>query len=135
MFLVQPLWFFLGNMNLIKRLLDTKFPRVSEPTIIIPWMVLQELDVSLHKTNLGKEKSRQPVKFIYSLLSTKHPRVKGQKASEAAISKLKFDELVADDSILNCVFQMQKNNDIVVSITLNPIKITYAWFPRVVIIL
>lgn len=78
-------------------------------------MVLQELDVGSHKRGKSQDEMRRPIRFIYTLLSTKHERVKAQKAAEAAISKLKFDEIVADDSILGCALQNQKANNAVVS--------------------
>jgi hypothetical protein len=78
-------------------------------------MVLQELDANLHLKKSRWSKARPAVDFIHSLLVKRHPRVRGQRASEAALSKLKFDELVADDSILNCAFQMHKSSNMVVS--------------------
>lgn len=86
--------------------------------IVIPWMVLQELDVGLHqkaKPGQSLAQMRRPVQYIHSLLASNHPKIKGQKAYEAAISKLKFDEIVADDSILNCAVQNLKINTTVVS--------------------
>lgn len=78
-------------------------PGLAHVTVIIPWMVLQELDHNIHR----KTKStafRTAAKFIHSLLSAKNPRVKGQRATEAIIGK-EFTELMADDSILNCAMQ------------------------------
>lgn len=72
--------------------------------MIIPWMVLQELDYKIHSNKTG---FRGAAKFIHSLLSNNHPRVKGQKATDAIIGN-DFNELMADDSILNCAIKCSK---------------------------
>lgn len=75
--------------------------------IIIPWMVLQEIDRK-NKNDPCKTASFQKASsYIYNLLNSKHPRVKGQKADEAIIG-IEFTELMADDSILNCAIQYSK---------------------------
>lgn len=108
---------FVDCLALLRNLIDTQFSKVSFPTIIIPWMVLQELDHLSHNNDsaTAKKHIRPAVNTIHSFLSTRHPRVRGQKASEALISKHKFDELFADDSILNCVMQLQSSNTLAVS--------------------
>ncbi|XP_021948746.1 transcriptional protein SWT1 isoform X2 [Folsomia candida] len=105
----------INNLGLIETIVNKDF---AKPVIIvIPWMVLQELDVGLHqkaKPGQSLAQMRRPVQYIHSLLASNHPKIKGQKAYEAAISKLKFDEIVADDSILNCAVQNLKINTTVI---------------------
>jgi len=114
-------WLLLGCLRLMRNLVDSQFSKVAFPTIVIPWMVLQELDYLMHNNSSTTVKTniRPAVNMIHSFLSNRHPRVKGQRAAEALISKHKFDELVADDSILNCAIQLKSSNAYVVSVSVS----------------
>lgn len=95
---VDVVLLFLGHPDLLKNLLNTDFEKVSYPTIIIPWMVLQELDVLIKiprqsgnaagseriRAFANKKSTNEPrksVSFIYDLLSSRHPRVRGKQLS------------------------------------------------------
>ena len=94
------------------QLLEAKFENYLQPTIVIPWMVLQELDGSKGRTVAGNN-SRSAINLIHKLLSTRHPRVKGQKASDAAKVMPGYDR-IEDDSILQCAEQCQSAENVVV---------------------
>jgi len=81
----------------------------TRPLLIIPWLVLQEIDVKIHRESVNQPATgfRKAAKFIHKLLSNKTPKVKGQKATEALMG-MEFNELMADDSILNCAIQYNK---------------------------
>lgn len=70
-------------------------------------MVLQEIDHKIHQKSEKNSGFRGAAKFIHNLLSKDHPRVKGEKATEAIIGN-DFNELMADDSILNCAMKCSK---------------------------
>lgn len=74
--------------------------------ILIPWMVLQEIDYNIHKFKDTEKRKlfQNAAHHIHALLSRKDKRVRGQRAVEALIG-IEFNELNADDSILNCVIQ------------------------------
>ena len=87
-------------------------------SLVIPWMVLQELDslkdavkrtheqtnedgVAVSSQNLSVL-ARKAIGFIGGCLDGKHPRVKGQSAVEAATPIPGFAEENNDDSIIHC---------------------------------
>ena len=90
-------------MGLLQQLLNTPFEELTYPLLVIPWMVLQELD-GLMKGN-RKGLAQIGVKYIDGLLSSKHPRVCGQKPSEVALGQDKFQGTNEDDTILQCAVQ------------------------------
>ncbi|ODM90368.1 Transcriptional protein SWT1 [Orchesella cincta] len=99
----------IDSQDSIKRLIQLEYQQGIRPLLIIPWMVLQEIDFKTkrHTNSSSFNGFRSANKFIHSLLSSKTPNVKGQKATEAIIG-MEFNELMADDSILNCAIQYSK---------------------------
>ncbi len=85
-------------------------------------MVLQEIDHKIHTKSINSE-FRDGAKFIHSLLSKNHPRVKGEKASDAVIGN-DFNELMADDSILNCAIKCSKLTQ-VKAVRIHPIFVCF----------
>ncbi|CAG7817419.1 unnamed protein product [Allacma fusca] len=101
-------------LPLIRELLSTKFHRYSQPVVVIPWMVLQELDIH------GKHprgSSRTAIHFIHQNLCANNPKIKGQKASDAIVTDPSYNRLNADDSILQCALQCQNEHTTVVLLT------------------
>lgn len=93
------------------QLLEAKLQNYLQPTILIPWMVLQELDGN--KGRMPGSNGRSAINLIHKLLSMRHPRVKGQKASDAAQVVPGYDR-IEDDSILQCAEQCQSADATVV---------------------
>ena len=100
--------------------MNTDFEKVSYPTIIIPWMVMQELDLVGKQARPSNSRSsdklntslaaRKSISFIHDLLDSKHPRVRGQKAFDAALAQEQFKAENADDRILQCALQCVQNS-------------------------
>jgi len=109
-FIVPDTNIWIGCSDLIKTLLSTEFIKGSLPTIIIPWMVLQELDLKKGNSQRGQKQLQSATRFMHDLLLKKHPRVIGQRASEAASSEKKFEPKNADDQILLCALQCSDRN-------------------------
>jgi len=108
----------LGHLKFVAELKDYPIPGVGAPILLIPWMVLQELDslkdaVNRRHTQVNddgvEEKSeklnilaRQAIKFISNCLKVDHPRVKGESVIEAGTPITGFTEESNDDSIIHC---------------------------------
>jgi len=90
----------LGSRGLIEQLLNANFEQVGNPQLLIPWMVLQELDGLMKGPRKGV--AQICVRYIDELLSSKHQRVRGQKPTEVTLAQEKFIGSNEDDSILQC---------------------------------
>jgi hypothetical protein len=109
-YLVLDTNIWIGHSDLIKTLLDTEFIKGSLPVVVIPWMVLQELDEKKgndrkNKRPIEEKGAQSATKFMHELLLKRHPRVIGQRASEAANSEKEFEPRNPDDQILLCALQ------------------------------
>lgn len=80
--------------------------------LFIPWQVLHELD---HLKDKGKSSiqplARRAINFLHDMFSAKHPRVRGQKISEAT----KDASNCADNNILQSSLQLKEQGFDVVS--------------------
>ncbi|KAF5280528.1 hypothetical protein FQR65_LT00279 [Abscondita terminalis] len=102
---------FVSQLDVIIRLLEIKVNDVTSPIVLIPWIVIQELDFLKDSRTNGKLKkqSQKAVHFINEKLSTKHPRVKGQSVRDAA--QQNFSSKNADDAILHCCLQVAEKHN------------------------
>ncbi|XP_046387743.1 uncharacterized protein LOC124157223 isoform X2 [Ischnura elegans] len=103
----------ISHLKYVKELSQREYEALGRPILVIPWMVLRELDTL--KGGLRGTKSRNPAleskarsasHFINSCFSSHHPRVKGQSALEDREHCIEID--VPDDSILNCCLHLQR---------------------------
>ncbi|KAK4876931.1 hypothetical protein RN001_009437 [Aquatica leii] len=97
---------FISHLDVIGKVLGIKVNGVAAPIILIPWIVIQELDFLKESRTDSKlkRKSQSAIHFINDKLSKKHPQVKGQSVRDAA--KQNFSSKNADDSILHCCLQI-----------------------------
>ncbi|KAF5288226.1 hypothetical protein FQA39_LY03994 [Lamprigera yunnana] len=116
---------FISHLDIVAKLLTLKINGVVAPIVLIPWIVIQELDFLKECTSEKKLKrySQAAIRFINEKLSQKHPQLKGdevliyyantvnflgQSIQEAT---QQFPTKNADDSILYCCMQiMEKEN-------------------------
>ncbi|KAK5642349.1 hypothetical protein RI129_008516 [Pyrocoelia pectoralis] len=122
-FIVVDTNVFLSNLDLVNELLDFKInvSGVSNPCIMIPWIVIQELDYlkdSDRQSNINNS-AQNAIKFINEKLAKKDPQVKGQSVRDAADQN--FTSKNADDAILFCCLQIQdrQHNSILLSNDIN----------------
>ncbi|XP_012553626.1 transcriptional protein SWT1 isoform X1 [Hydra vulgaris] len=113
----------LAHLKFVSELKDFPFPGVGTPILIIPWMVLQELDslkdavnrthteenadAEVQKTKLNIL-ARQAIHFLNKCFEGEHPRVKGESVIEAGLAIEGFTELTNDDSIIHCALALKK---------------------------
>lgn len=97
---------FLLDIPFLTQLRDAVFEDFGRVTIVVPWMVIQELDYmkeSNNRNSLSKG-ARRAVNFINDQLTRKHPQFKGQTVLEASNQDLSSKN--ADDGILFCCLQL-----------------------------
>ncbi|XP_069670280.1 transcriptional protein SWT1 [Periplaneta americana] len=104
-FIVLDTNILLSSLTYVEELRDTNFKGLGFPILIIPWQVLQELDILKDQRGGVKNSSvtaraRKAVSFLHSNFVTKHPRVRGQSALDAFPQDFKME--VPDDAILQC---------------------------------
>ncbi|XP_072130105.1 uncharacterized protein swt1 isoform X4 [Mobula birostris] len=101
---------FISHLNFIVNLRDHGVSGVGFPILVIPWVVLQELD-SLKNGKLSggvNRKAVPAVHFVYSCFKGRHPHVWGQSMQQAAQKFCGLREENNDDRVLQCCMQYQQ---------------------------
>ncbi|XP_078350635.1 uncharacterized protein LOC144635377 isoform X2 [Oculina patagonica] len=118
----------LSHLKLISELKDFPIEGVARPVLVIPWIVIQELDslksdswrikrgklVSTATKKNGKfgvdTLARQAVRFLHLCFESNHPRVRGQTVSEARemMDNCSIEDPNNDDKILQCCLLFQR---------------------------
>lgn len=107
-FLVMDTNVFLSHLKGVERLLEKGFPHIGQPILVVPYIVLQELDRIKHREQ-GKPLSTaasQSIRFLNEHLKRRDPRVKGQSTVEATVHLVPVEN--PDDHIINCCFQVRQ---------------------------
>ncbi|KAI0228049.1 Paired box protein Pax-6 [Lamellibrachia satsuma] len=116
----------IDNLNHIDDLKDEMFTSVGQPHLVIPWVVLQELDTL--KDNRGNRvsaltmmKAKVAVNALNDWFEAKHPRVIGQTPAESCVRLGGLDVRCNDDLLLQCCLQYQQKyaDSIVILLTLD----------------
>ncbi|KAJ8039195.1 Transcriptional protein SWT1 [Holothuria leucospilota] len=108
---------FLSHLSFVEELRDENITGFGRPMLIIPWIVLHELDSlkegkasdlkDIRKRFKGSvvNKAKSAVHFINSCLTNKHPRVQGQSIQECSKKDRDIYTRSNDDKILQCCLQ------------------------------
>ncbi|TRZ02410.1 hypothetical protein DNTS_034466 [Danionella cerebrum] len=99
----------LSHLDYVKKIRSHGLSALGFPTLLIPWVVLQELD-HLKGGKLSTsvaDKARPAVNFIYSCLKNQEPRLKGQSMQQASQAVCGLTGLNNDDRVLQCCLQYQ----------------------------
>lgn len=110
LFIVVDTNIFLNHLKYIKRITELVFTDYGYPLIIIPWVVIQELD-SLKNNRNAKNvlyKATEAVHFVFRKLKSGHPRIRGQTAAEASFCENNLNAECNDDKILQCCIQLSQ---------------------------
>ncbi|KAK3586723.1 hypothetical protein CHS0354_017521 [Potamilus streckersoni] len=110
---------FMDHLSFISDLKDQALEGFGRPILIIPWIVLQELDAlkgdggNCRKgiPNLSlqtQRKARKPVQFLNNVFQAKHPCIVGQTPKESSEAAQVFKAECNDDRILQCCMQCQR---------------------------
>uniref|UniRef100_UPI00398E3DE4 transcriptional protein SWT1 isoform X2 n=1 Tax=Pristiophorus japonicus TaxID=55135 RepID=UPI00398E3DE4 len=101
---------FISYLKFIMTLKDHGVSGVGFPILVIPWVVLQELD-SLKNGKLSggvNRKAIPAVQFVYSCFKSRHPHVWGQSMQQAAQKFCGLRDENNDDRVLQCCMQYQQ---------------------------
>ncbi|XP_069497461.1 transcriptional protein SWT1 isoform X2 [Ambystoma mexicanum] len=100
----------IGHLDFIKALKTMELPGFGKPVLIIPWVVLQELDYMKNGKLLQtvKHKAIPAVQFIYVCLKKQDPQLWGQSMQQASQKMYGLTAENNDDRVLHCCIQFQK---------------------------
>ncbi|XP_066533809.1 transcriptional protein SWT1 isoform X2 [Hoplias malabaricus] len=99
----------LSHLDFVKKMISHGLGALGFPTLLVPWVVLQELD-SLKSGKLSQNvehKARPAVHYIYSCLKNQVPRLWGQSMQQASQASCGLDVVNNDDRVLHCCLQFQ----------------------------
>ncbi|XP_030061575.1 transcriptional protein SWT1 [Microcaecilia unicolor] len=100
----------LSHLQFIEKLKTGGIPGIGTFVLIIPWVVLQELDYMKHGKLLEhmKNKAIPAVHFIYNSLKKQDSRLWGQSMQLASEKIYGLSNTNNDDRVLQCCLQYQK---------------------------
>ncbi|XP_061096645.1 transcriptional protein SWT1 isoform X2 [Conger conger] len=99
----------LSHLDFVKKMRTHGLGALGFPHILIPWVVMQELD-SLKQGKLSssvEHKARPAVHYIYTTLKNQEPRLWGQSMQQASQRICGLDAESNDDRVLHCCLQYQ----------------------------
>ncbi|XP_053087665.1 transcriptional protein SWT1 isoform X1 [Pangasianodon hypophthalmus] len=97
----------LSHLDFVKRIRSHGLGALGFPTLLVPWVVLQELD-SLKSGKLSKNvesKARPAVDYIYTSLKNQEPRLWGQSMQQMSQAACGLNSVNNDDRVLQCCLQ------------------------------
>ncbi|XP_056337392.1 transcriptional protein SWT1 isoform X2 [Danio aesculapii] len=99
----------LSHLEFVKKIRSCGFGGLGFPTLLIPWVVLQELDYlkSGKLSSKVEDKARPAVHYIYSCLKNQEPRLMGQSMQLASQADCGPGVVNNDDRVLQCCLQYQ----------------------------
>lgn len=100
----------LSHLVYVKNIVSRGLGGVGSLVVLVPWVVLQELD-SLKKgrqTGCVAHKAIPAISFIYDSLKNKESRLWGQSMQQAAESENGLNAQNNDDRVLQCCLQYQQ---------------------------
>uniref|UniRef100_A0AAR2JLB7 Transcriptional protein SWT1 n=1 Tax=Pygocentrus nattereri TaxID=42514 RepID=A0AAR2JLB7_PYGNA len=109
LFIVLDTNVLLSHLDFVKKMRSHGLGALGFPTLLVPWVVLQELD-SLKSGKLSREvehKARPAVHYIYSCLKSQEPRLWGQSMQQASQASCGLGVVNNDDRVLQCCLQYQ----------------------------
>ncbi|XP_031431209.1 uncharacterized protein swt1 [Clupea harengus] len=100
----------LSHLDLVKKIRSHGLGSLGFPTVLIPWVVLQELDAIKNGklTNAVTRRATPAVNYIYCCLKNQEPRLTGQSMQQASLALCGLKTENNDDRVLQCCLQYQK---------------------------
>ena len=78
----------ISHLQFLVELKDYAIKGVGRPVLVIPWIVMQELDALKTRDNASlASKAKKAIDLLHSCFSANHPRVRGQTMEEVHIVK------------------------------------------------
>ncbi|CAI8012595.1 Transcriptional protein SWT1 [Geodia barretti] len=98
----------LSHLNFLEELKDYAIKGVGKPVLVIPWIVMQELDK--HKSRGNDRlagKARKAIRLLFSCFTSNHHRVRCQTMEETQTEVNNVSIANNDDRILHCCLLYQ----------------------------
>ncbi|GAB1607423.1 transcriptional protein SWT1-like [Argonauta hians] len=98
------------GLSVVEKLRDGFYSDIeNSPFIVVPWVVMQELDALKSKSKTKSAvHAQRAISFLFCCFNSKHPRVIGQTSREAMEQDCVFVVENNDDKVLQCCMQFQK---------------------------
>lgn len=97
----------LSHLSFLVELKDFAIKGVGRPILVIPWIVMQELDALKTSSSKVSSKAREAITFLHNCFSVGHPRVRGQTMEEVQTEMENIAIENNDDRILHCCLLYQ----------------------------
>ncbi|XP_055799662.1 transcriptional protein SWT1 isoform X2 [Salvelinus fontinalis] len=100
----------LSHLDFVKKMRSHGLGALGLPTVLIPWVVLQELDSLKNRKRLSSSVAHlatPAVHYIYTCLKSQEPRLWGQSMQQASQSSQGLNAENNDDRVLQCCLQYQ----------------------------
>uniref|UniRef100_A0A8C8LZH9 Transcriptional protein SWT1 n=1 Tax=Oncorhynchus tshawytscha TaxID=74940 RepID=A0A8C8LZH9_ONCTS len=101
---------FLSHLDFVKKMRSHGLGALGLPTVLVPWVVLQELDSLKNRKRLSSSVAHlatPAVHYIYTCLKSQEPRLWGQSMQQASQSSQGLNAENNDDRVLQCCLQYQ----------------------------
>lgn len=72
----------ISHLHFLVELKDYAIKGVGRPVLIVPWIVMQELDALKSRSTKVATKVKQAITFLNDCFTSRHPRVRGQTMEE-----------------------------------------------------
>ncbi|KAI8518749.1 RNA endoribonuclease [Branchiostoma belcheri] len=112
LFIVLDTNVLLNHLKFLDDLKDQQISGMGRPVLVVPWVVMQELDALKSQDLLTRpgrtlkletqHQAAQAVRYLYKCLQNRHPRVRGQTAQEGSVKLVGFNPECNDDRVLQC---------------------------------
>ncbi|CAB1323876.1 unnamed protein product, partial [Coregonus sp. 'balchen'] len=100
----------LSHLDFVKKIRSHGLGALGLPTVLVPWVVLQELDSLKNRKRLSSSVAHlatPAVHYIYTCLKSQEPRLWGQSMQQASQSSQGLNVENNDDRVLQCCLQYQ----------------------------
>ncbi|XP_077862737.1 transcriptional protein SWT1-like [Saccoglossus kowalevskii] len=108
----------INHLKFLEEFKDQDIKGCGRPVLVIPWVVMQELDSLKDSKNIRHDtdyninrKARAAVKFLHLCFESRHPRVKGQSMTEGSTKLPTVNIESNDDRVLQCCILYQQKVD------------------------
>ncbi|KAL1022829.1 hypothetical protein UPYG_G00032910 [Umbra pygmaea] len=100
----------LSHLDFVKKMKSHGLGALGRPTVLVPWVVLQELDALKNCKRFSSSVAHlatPAVHYIYTCLKTQEPGLWGQSMQQASQSSYGLNAENNDDRVLQCCLQYQ----------------------------
>ncbi|XP_064395468.1 transcriptional protein SWT1-like isoform X2 [Halichondria panicea] len=109
LYLVLDTNILISHLGFLRELKDYAIKNVGRPVLVVPWVVMQELDaLKTRSSSRLAGKARDAIRFLNDSFSAEHPRIRGQTMEEVHTELNNIAISNNDDRILHCCLLYQE---------------------------